>query len=124
MSNLNTKNVSQAEETLELAKKALIAFGKLFLPDDFKRSETPWFHYEIADAIMEMNDDIHRYRNLAVIMPRGHGKTVLTKADILWAFCFAQEPLFYGWVSATQKLATGNMDYVKSHLEYNDVLKF
>ena len=124
MSNLNTKNVSQAEETLELAKKDLIAFGKLFLPDDFKRSETPWFHYEIADAIMEMNGDIHRHRNLAVIMPRGHGKTVLTKADILWAFCFAQEPFFYGWVSATQKLATGNMDYVKSHLEYNDVLKY
>ena len=54
MANINSRNVSQAEETLELAKSDMIAFGKLFLPDDFMRSETPWFHYSIADAIMEM----------------------------------------------------------------------
>ena len=124
MANINSRNVSQAEETLELAKSDMIAFGKLFLPDDFMRSETPWFHYEIADKIMEMDGDIAKHRNLAIIMPRGHGKTVLTKCDIIWSFCFAKEPLFYGWVSATQKLATGNMDYVKTHLEYNDTIKY
>ena len=122
MSNINTQNVAVAEEALEKAKHDLIAFGKLFLPDDYMRSETPWFHYAIADTIFEKNQNGSRfaYENLAVIMPRGHGKTVLTKADILHAFCFAQEPLFYGWVSATQKLATGNMDYIKSHLEFNE----
>ena len=30
MANINTQNVSQAEKALELAKKDLIAFGKLF----------------------------------------------------------------------------------------------
>ena len=50
MSNINTQNVSRAEEALRLAYVDLIAFGKLFLPDDFMRSETPFFHYEIADA--------------------------------------------------------------------------
>ena len=28
--------------------------------------------------------------------------------------------LFYAWVSATQKLSVGNMDYIKHHLEFND----
>ena len=123
--NINTQNVSAAEEALLLAQNDLIAFGKLFLPDDFMRSETPWFHYEIADKIFERQDDgIFKNRNLAIIMPRGHGKTVLTKCDILHAFCFAKSPLFYGWVSATAKLSTGNMDYVKYHLEFNDKIQY
>ena len=105
MANINTQNVSEAEELLETARNDIITFGKLFLPDDFGRSETPWFHYEIVDAIDTMDGKLHEHRNLAIIMPRGHGKTVLTKADIMRSFCFAEEPLFYGWVSATQKLA-------------------
>ena len=79
--NINTQNVSKAEEQLKLAYKDLIAFGKLFLPDDFKRSETPFFHYEVADAVDNMD-----IRQLAVILPRGHGKTVLTKCSILHDF--------------------------------------
>ena len=78
MANINTQNVSEAEEALQLANKDLIAFGKLFLPDDFLRSETPFFHYEMADSI-----DDKECKQLAVIIPRGHGKTVLTKASIL-----------------------------------------
>ena len=103
--NINSRNVSEAEEVLQLARKDLIAFGKLFLPDDFKRSETPPFHYEMADSI-----DDKECKQLAIIVPRGHGKTVLTKASILKDFCFADELMFYGWVSATQKLSVGNMD--------------
>jgi len=113
------ENISVQEEALELAKKDLISFGKLFLPDDFMRSETPPFHYEVADAINNPDD-----KQVAIILPRAHGKTVLTKASILHDFCFAQEPHFYGWVSATQKLATGNMDYVKYHLEYNEKIHY
>ena len=63
-------------------------------------------------------------RQTAIILPRGHGKTVLTKADILQSFCFTKEPLFYGWVSATAKLATGNMDYIKYHLEFNERITY
>ena len=125
MSNINTRDVGAAEEALQLAKNDLIAYGKLFLPDDFMRSETPFFHYQIADKMFEqLKDGRYVHTNLAVVMPRGHGKTVLTKADILHAFCFANEPLFYGWVSATQKLATGNMDYIKTHLEFNDNIRY
>ena len=51
MANINSQNISKAEETLLLAYKDLISFGKLFLPDDFMRSETPFFHYEVSDFI-------------------------------------------------------------------------
>ena len=115
MANINLHNVSKQEEALELASKDLIAFGKLFLQDDFLRSETPPFHYEIADTITDKDK-----KQVAIILPRGHGKTVLTKCDILQQFCFTKDPLFYGWVSATAKLATGNMDYIKYHLEFNE----
>ena len=118
--NINTQNVSDAEEALLESSKDILAFGKLFLPDDYTRSETPWFHYEISDSIMDKE-----VKQLAVIMPRGHGKTVLTKCDILWSFLFTRdEPLFYGWVSATAKLATGNMDYIKHHLEFNERIQY
>jgi hypothetical protein len=119
--NLNLNNVIKAEEVFELASKDLISFGKLFLPDDFMRSETPPFHYEVADDI-----DDPEVKQLAIILPRGHGKTVLTKASILkdFLFCPSDDMLFYAWVSATQKLSVGNMDYIKHHLEFNDKIKY
>jgi len=119
MANINTRNVSQAEMELEMARHDLISFGKLFLPDDFMRSETPFFHYEVVDAINNMD-----VRQLAVILPRGHGKTVLTKCGIMHDFCFTQEPLFYGWVAASSKISVPNLDYIKYHLEYNDKVQY
>ena len=119
MANVNFNNVSKSEEALELAKKDMISFGKLFLPDDFLRSETPPFHYEVADTISDIDK-----KQVAIILPRGHGKTVLTKCDILRSFLFSSEPLFYGWVSATAKLASGNMDYIKYHLEFNERITY
>ena len=119
--NINTQNVNKAEEALRLAHKDLISFGKLFLSDDFMRSETPFFHYEVADTIDNKN-----IKQVAIIIPRGHGKTVLTKASMLkdFVFCKKDDFLFYAWVSATQKLSVGNMDYIKHHLEYNDKIKY
>ena len=122
MANINSQNITKAEEALQLAHKDLISFGKLFLPDDFMRSETPFFHYEMSDAIDDRN-----VKQLAIIIPRGHGKTVLTKASIIKDFVFCQDKsnfLFYAWVSATQKLSVGNMDYIKHHLENNDRIKY
>ena len=121
MANINKHNVSESEEALKLAYKDLIAFGKLFLPDDFMRSETPPFHYEMADAI-----DNEQVKQLAIVLPRGHGKTVLTKASIIkdFVFCPKDDMHFYAWVAATQKLSVGNMDYIKHHLEFNDRITY
>ena len=90
--NINSQNVSEAEEALRLASKDLISFGKLFLSDDFMRSETPFFHYEVADVI-----DDKQVKQVAIIIPRGHGKTVLTKASMLkdFIFCPKDDFLFF-----------------------------
>jgi hypothetical protein len=53
MANINKHNISAEEEALLLAKNDLVAFGKLFLPDDFMRSESPFFHYEVCDALAD-----------------------------------------------------------------------
>jgi hypothetical protein len=119
MANINSRNISKAEEELQLAHKDLIAFGKLFLHEDFMRSETPFFHYEVADSLSDLS-----VRQLAVILPRGHGKTVLTKCNILHDFCFTDEPLFYGWVAASSKISVPNLDYIKYHLEFNERIKY
>ena len=119
MANVNFNNVSKAEEDLELASKDMIAFGKLFLPDDFMRSETPFFHYEVADAVSDLD-----IRQLGVILPRGHGKTVLTKCNIMQNFCFSKDPLFYGWVAASSKISVPNLDYIKYHFEFNDKIRY
>ena len=115
MANINLHNVSKEEEALELAKTDMIAFGKLFLADDFMRSETPFFHYQVADLISDLDK-----KQTAIILPRGHGKTVLTKCNIMHNFCFTKEPLFYGWVAASSKISVPNLDYIKYHLEFND----
>tara|TARA_R100000808_G_C2154335_1_gene165245 strand:+ start:777 stop:2333 length:1557 start_codon:yes stop_codon:yes gene_type:complete len=119
MANVNFHNVSEEEKALRLANEDLIAFGKLFLPDDFRRSETPFFHYEVADAINDFT-----CRQLAVILPRGHGKTVLTKCSIMHDFLFTKEPLFYGWVAASSKISVPNLDYIKYHIEFNEKVKY
>tara|TARA_Y100000310_G_scaffold7847_1_gene8517 strand:- start:1424 stop:2980 length:1557 start_codon:yes stop_codon:yes gene_type:complete len=119
VANINFHNVSKMEEELKLAYEDLIAFGKLFLPDDFMRSETPFFHYEVADALL--NKEV---RQLGVILPRGHGKTVLTKCNIVHDFVFTKDPLFYGWVAASSKISVPNLDYVKYHLEYNEKILY
>ena len=121
MANVNFHNVSKEEQALLLAKEDLIAFGKLFLPEDYLRSETPFFHYEVADALNDLEA-----RQLAVILPRGHGKTVLTKCSIMHDFMFAdkKDPLFYGWVAASSKISVPNLDYIKYHIEYNDKIKY
>jgi len=65
VANINTQDVSTAEEQLLMAKNDIISFGKLFLPDDFTRSETPFFHYVVADAVNDLS-----VKQLAVILPR------------------------------------------------------
>jgi hypothetical protein len=107
------------EEDLLMAKNDLIAFGKLFLPDDFMRSETPFFHYNVADKLNDLS-----IKQLAVILPRGHGKTVLTKCSLVHDFVFTEDPLFYGWVAASSKISVPNLDYVKYHLEYNERITY
>lgn len=65
--NINKNNVSEKEQVLELAKKDIIAFGQLFMPEDFMKSTPAPYHYELSDLLL---DDTKK-RN-CIILPRGH----------------------------------------------------
>ena len=56
--NLNFHNVSKEEESLQLAFKDLISFGKLFLPDDFLRSETPPFPVSYTHLTLQTTPNV------------------------------------------------------------------
>ena len=125
MANINTHNVSKAEIALLRSYDSLIDFGKLFLPGDFLKSETPNFHYEIAT---ELNSPSNK--PCAIILARGHAKTTLVKAKILKDLCFAKKAYewgfsdierfeFFGWVSSNQKKSKNNVAYIKLNLQQN-----
>ena len=119
--NINTKNVSEAEKALSVAYNDLIAFGKLFLPGDFGKSESPPFHYEIADALLEPTQ-----KSLALILPRGHGKTQLFKTFLLHKILFKDndELMFIAWVSDSHRKSVLNLQYIKDHLQNNDMIHY
>ena len=111
--------VLAAEERAKyLSKDNLIAFGKFFLKSDFNKSESPFFHYEIANAYMDDSD----LKQLAVIIARGHGKTSLTKAFILHKFCYHEvdkPPFFIAWLSSTLGKSYSNIDYISTNITIN-----
>jgi hypothetical protein len=130
MANILTKLPAEHERILKAAYDNLITFGKLFLAGDFGKSETPFFHYEIADELISPSQ-----KPCAIIISRGHAKTTLIKSKIIhdlcfahkayeWGFCDKEKDLFFGWVSSNQKKSRNNVAYVKLHLEYNEKINF
>jgi hypothetical protein len=130
MANINTKLSSDHERILKACFDNLITFGKFFLAGDFSKSETPFFHYEIADELLSPAQ-----KPCAIVISRGHAKTTLVKAKIIHDLCFSkkalewglddiEKDLFFGWVSSNQKKSKNNVAYVKLHLEYNEKINF
>ena len=121
MANINSQNVSKAEEHLLLAYQDLIAFGKLFLPGDFGKSESPVFHYEIADALLEPTT-----KSLALILPRSSAKTQLFKTFLLHKILFKNpdELMFLAWVSDNHRKSILNLQYIKQHFASNEVIHY
>jgi hypothetical protein len=116
---VSPRQLSKEDEMLEVCRGNLIAFGKLFLPADFKRSESPAFHYEISEALLSLGEDS---KQLAIFVPRGHAKSTLIKAYILHDFCFRNgrtDPHFFGWVSDSISKSRRNVEYVANHVLHN-----
>lgn len=127
------------EKMLYVTYTDLIAFGKRFLPGDFMKTETPLFHYPLAD---EINGE--STKPCAIILPRDSAKTTMIKASIVHDFAFhreflemltkikefklkdywwnescKRESLFYGWVAKSQDDSIDNVKYVAKHCKYN-----
>ena len=112
------KQLAYEAKIIEAGRNDLISFGKLFLPGDFKKTKTPFFHTEIASAYVN-----HSIRQLAVIIARGHGKTVLTKAFLLHTILYYKKedgpPPLMAWIADTIDKVYNNMDYIDKQIRFN-----
>tara|TARA_R100000655_G_scaffold42399_2_gene78373 strand:- start:46 stop:1641 length:1596 start_codon:yes stop_codon:yes gene_type:complete len=103
--------------------KSLIYFGRAFLPNDFlNKSASPLFHFDVADKLTTTKAG----SRTCIIMPRGFGKSILSKAAIMHKLVFAREDEqhFIAWVSEEQSQSIDHLKYLRNHFEMNKRLKY
>ena len=111
------------DDVLKKSYTDLIYFGRAFLPKDFlNKSASPKFHYEVAEKLISTKPGAR----ICNILPRGFGKSILSKAAILHKMCFSPQGarLFIAWVAEEQGQSLGHLKYIKTHLEINDKIKY
>tara|TARA_Y100000310_G_scaffold84285_1_gene81074 strand:- start:5155 stop:6714 length:1560 start_codon:yes stop_codon:yes gene_type:complete len=115
--------MADREEILRRSHKDLIYFGRAFLPNDFlNKSVSPSFHFEIADKLISTEPGAR----ICNVIPRGFGKSILSKAAILHKILFTpqEEQQFICWVAEEQGQAIDHLKYIKTHLEYNPQIRY
>jgi len=119
--NINSSSLSEKERVLNIVSKDLVAFGQLFLPDDFMKSSPAPFHYEVGNKLLDKS-----LRKLCVVLPRGHSKSTMAKAALLHKIYFNPQGKkeFAAWVSEEQGQAIDHLKYIKNHIEYNNALNY
>ena len=119
--NINSDKQKEKDRVLGLASQDLIAFGQLFLPEDFMKSSPAPFHYEVGKKLLD--SDI---RKLCIVLPRGHSKSTMAKAALMHKIYFNPQGKkeFAAWVSEEQGQAVDHLKYIKNHIEYNNALNY
>ena len=113
----------ERDEVLAKAYTSLIYFGRAFLPNDFtNKSSSPSFHFDVAERLMTSKPG----SRTCIIMPRGFGKSILSKAAIMHKLCFAadNEQHFIAWVSEEQSQSIDHLKYLRNHFEINKRLRY
>jgi len=116
-------NVDTKDEVLSKSYNDLIYFGRAFLPKDFlNKSSSPPFHYEVGTKLISTKPGAR----ICNILPRGFGKSILAKAAILHKVCFSAKDTrnFIAWVAEEQGQAIDHLKYIKTHLEYNQQIRY
>lgn len=93
------------------------------MPDDFlKQAETPPFHHIVASDLLATKPG----SRICNIIPRGHGKSTLMRTAILYKMYFAPKGdiNFIAWVGETFDKAIDHTEYLKDHIEHNDLLAY
>ena len=119
--NINKHNVSEKERVLELARKDLIAFGQLFMPEDFMKSSPAPYHYQLNELLLN-----NKRKRCCIILPRGHSKSTLAKAALMYHLYFNPEGKkeFIAWVAEEQSQAIDHIKYIQNHIEVNPALNY
>jgi len=111
------------DEILAGSLENLIYFGRAFLPKDYMhKSKSPDFHFSIGKKLIS-HDAGARVCN---IIPRGFGKSILSKTAILHKLLFSPQDKqqFICWVAEEQGQAIDHLKYLKNHIEYNPQIRY
>ena len=115
--------MKERDEVLAKSYNSLIYFGRAFLPRDFlNKSASPDFHFDVAKKLTRTDPG----GRTCIIMPRGFGKSILSKAAIMHKLCFADENKqnFVAWVSEEQSQSIDHLKYLRNHFEVNKKIKY
>ena len=117
--NIIPPDLSQKEKALELAKKDIITFGQMFMPEDYMKSSPAPYQYELSDLLL--GDE----KRACIILPRGHAKSTLAKTALLYQLYFAppDKKQFIAWVSEEQSQAIDHLKYIRHHFENNKMIR-
>ena len=118
--NIIPPDLSQKEKALELAKKDIVTFGQMFLPEDFMKSGPAPYQYELSNLLL--GED----KRICIILPRGHAKSTLAKTALLYQLYFAppEKKQFIAWVSEEQSQAIDHIKYIQNHIDINPALNY
>ena len=118
--NIIPPDLSAKEKALELAKKDIVTFGQMFLPEDFMKSAPAPYQYQLSDILL--GDD----KRVCIILPRGHAKSTLAKTALLYQLYFAppEKKQFIAWVSEEQSQAIDHIKYIQNHIDVNPALQY
>ena len=115
--------MAERDEILAKAYTDLVFFGRAFLPRDFlNKSASPSFHFDVAKKLISTAPG----GRTCIVMPRGFGKSILSKAAIMHKLCFSGENQqhFVAWVSEEQSQSIDHLKYLRNHFEVNKKIKY
>jgi len=115
--------MAERDEILSKAYNDLVFFGRAFLPRDFiNKSASPNFHFDVSKKLISTKPG----GRTCIVMPRGFGKSILSKAAIMYKLCFSGEDQqhFVAWVSEEQSQSIDHLKYLRSHFEVNKKIKY
>jgi len=121
--NIIPAGLADRDQILNRSYDDLLYFGRAFLPKDFlNKSKSPEFHKRIAKKLISTVPG----GRICNILPRGFGKSVMAKSAIMHKMCFAPqgERQFVAWVAEEQGQAIDHLKYIKTHIEYNDMIRY
>ena len=115
--------MARRDEILAKSFKDLVYFGRAFLPNDFlNKSVSPSYHYTVSRRLISTKPG----ERICIILPRGFGKSILSKSAILHKLCFSGQDSqnFIAWVSEEQGQSIDHLKYIRHHLEMNKTIKY
>ena len=115
--------MAERDKLLAQSMESLVYFGRAFLPKDFlHKSASPDFHFDIAKKLTQHESGAR----ICNIIPRGFGKSILSKSAILHKLLFSpkEKQQFIAWVAEEQGQAIDHLKYIKNHLEYNQQIRY